>query len=244
VTVPPAAPIASPRLRLVPLRVDDADEMAAVLAAPSLFAFTGGEPPSADELRDRYAVQVEGPPDDDEAWRNWIVREETDAGDGAATGYVQATVTGDTADVAWVIGEPWQGRGYASEAAQAMVGWLGMHGVRTVTAHIHPEHAASAAVVDRVGLKPTLTIEDGERLWRMHLDPRLPSPAERRRNLGRLNVLGGLGLIGFALFEIVMARNGALPGGPDQWVRDTILIAAGIALIGAGFLKRRRDRPH
>jgi hypothetical protein len=59
VTVPPAAPIASPRLRLVPLRVDDADEMAAVLAAPSLFAFTGGEPPSADELRDRYAVQVE-----------------------------------------------------------------------------------------------------------------------------------------------------------------------------------------
>ena len=165
-------------------------------------------------------------------------------GDGPAAGYVQATVTADTADVAWVIGEPWQGRGYASEAAQAMVGWLGTHGVRTVTAHIHPEHDASAAVADRVGLKPTLTVEDGERLWRMHLDPRLPSPAERRRNLGRLNVLGGLGLIGFALFEIVMARNGALPGGPDQWVRDTILIAAGIALIGAGFLKRRRDRPH
>ena len=93
-----------------------------------------------------------------------------------------------------------------------MVGWLGTHGVRTVTAHIHPEHDASAAVADRVGLKPTLTVEDGERLWRMHLDPRLPSPAEQRRNLGRLNVLGGLGLIGFALFEIVMARNGALPG--------------------------------
>ena len=117
-------------------------------------------------------------------------------------------------------------------------------GIRTVTAHIHPDHDASAAVADRVGLKPTLTVEDGERLWRMHLDPRLPSPAEQRRNLGRLNVLGGLGLIGFALFEIVMARNGALPGGPDQWVRDTILIVAGIALIAAGLLKRRRDRPH
>ena len=246
--VPPAAPIATPRLRLVPLRVDDAEEMAAVLAGPSLYAFTGGEPPTADELRDRYAAQVAGPGDDDEAWRNWIVREGAEAGgggdgDGPAAGYVQATVTADTADVAWVIGEAWQGRGYASEAAQAMVGWLGTHGVRTVTAHIHPEHDASAAVADRVGLKPTLTIEDGERLWRMHLDPRLPSPAERRRNLGRLNVLGGLGLIGFALFEIVMARNGALPGGPDQWVRDTILIAAGIALIVAGLLKRRQDRP-
>jgi RimJ/RimL family protein N-acetyltransferase len=244
VTVPSALPIATPRLRLVPLGVEDAEEMAAVLAAPSLYAFTGGEPPGVDELRDRYALLVTGPPDDDEAWRNWIVREETEAGDGAATGYVQATVTADTADVAWVIGEPWQGRGYASEAAQAMVGWLGTNGVRTVTAHIHPDHDASAAVADRVGLKPTLTVEDGERLWRMHLDPRLPSPAERRRNLGRLNVLGGLGLIGFALFEIVMARNGALPGGPDQWVRDTILIVAGFALIAAGLLKRRRDRPH
>ena len=243
-TAPPAAPLATPRLALVPLRVDDAEEMAAVLGAPSLYAFTGGDPPTVAELRERYAAQVAGSPDDDEAWRNWIVREETDGGPGTAVGYVQATVTGDTADVAWVIGEPWQGRGYASEAAQAMVGWLGTHGVRTVTAHIHPEHDASAAVADRVGLKPTLTVEDGERLWRMHLDPRLPSPAEQRRNLGRLNVLGGLGLIGFALFEVVMARNGALPGGPDQWVRDTILIVAGVALIAAGLLKRRRDRPH
>ena len=171
-TVPSAAPIATPRLRLIPLRVEDAEQMAGVLDAPSLYAFTGGEAPSVDELRVRYAAQVAGPPDADEAWRNWIVREASsgDAGaEGAAVGYVQATVTGDTADVAWVIGEPWQGRGYASEAAQAMVGWLGSHGIRTVTAHIHPDHDASAAVADRVGLQPTLTVEDGERLWRMHL---------------------------------------------------------------------------
>ena len=59
-TVPPAAQIATSRLRLVPLRVEDAEEMAAVLAAPSLYAFTGGEPPSAELLRDRYAAQVAG----------------------------------------------------------------------------------------------------------------------------------------------------------------------------------------
>ncbi|HKF84838.1 MAG TPA: GNAT family N-acetyltransferase [Candidatus Limnocylindrales bacterium] len=239
-TLPPAAPIATARLWLDPLRVEDAAEMVEVLGAPSLYTFTGGAPPTLDGLRERYAAQVAGRSDDGtEAWRNWVVRE--DAG-GPATGFVQATVRGDSADVAWLIGEPWQGRGYASEAAQAMIAWLAANGVRTVTAHIHPEHEASAGVADRVGLKPTLTIEDGERVWRMHLDPRLPTPAERRRRLARLNVAVGVGIMGFALFEIVMARNGAVPGGPDQVIRDAVLIASGVALVVAGLLMRREAR--
>ena len=87
----------------------------------------------------------------------------------AAIGYVQATVTaaGGVADVAWVIGVPWQGRGFASEAAAALVAWLRAEGVRVVTAHVHPEHAASAAVAARAGLVPTDEIEDGERVWRL-----------------------------------------------------------------------------
>ena len=239
-TVPPAAPIETSRLTLVPLRAADAEEMAGVLGAASLYQFTGGEPPTAGELRERYEIQVGGgPPDGDEAWRNWIVRE---GADGPATGYVQATITGDVADVAWVIGEPWQGRGYASEATQAMVAWLARHGVRTVTAHIHPEHEASAAVADRVGLKPTLSVEDGERVWRMATDPRLPTPVERRRRLARLNVLAGLGIAGFAVFEIVMVRAGELDGGPDQVVRDVVLIASGLVLVVAGVLMRREER--
>jgi hypothetical protein len=141
-----------------------------------------------------------------------------------------------------VIGEPWQGRGYASEAAQGMVGWLTRHGVRTVTAHIHPEHEASAAVADRVGLKPTLTVEDGERVWRMATDPRLPTPVERRRGLARLNVLAGLGIVGFALFEVLMARNGQLPGGPDQVIRDLVLVVSGAILVAVGVVMRREDR--
>lgn len=239
-TVPPAAPIETARLALVPLRIEDADEMAVVLGGASLYAFTGGRPPSVDELRERYAAQVSGgPPDGREAWRNWIVRE---GADGPATGYVQATITGDVADVAWVIGEPWQGRGYASEAAQAMVAWLAGHGVRTVTAHVHPEHEASATVADRVGLRPTLSVEDGERVWRMATDPRLPTPIERRRRLARLNILAGLGIAGFAVFEIVMVRQGELGGGPDQVIRDLVLIASGLVLVAAGVLMRRAAR--
>jgi RimJ/RimL family protein N-acetyltransferase len=47
-----------------------------------------------------------------------------------------------------------------------MVGWLDAQHVSSVTAHIHPEHAASAAVASSAGLRPTDVIEDGEVVWR------------------------------------------------------------------------------
>jgi RimJ/RimL family protein N-acetyltransferase len=141
--------------------------MVDVLADPGLYAFTGGEPPSLVTLEARYRVQVAGSPDDDERWHNWIVRTlDTDE----AVGYVQATVTGHgrpEADVAWVVGARWQGRGYAAEAARAMVAWLAEAGVAVVTAHVHPDHAASAAVARKAGLEATGTVEDGEVVWRL-----------------------------------------------------------------------------
>lgn len=40
-------------------------------------------------------------------------------------------------------------------------------GVRTVTAHIHPAHLASAAVARAAGLAPTDEWQDGEIRWRL-----------------------------------------------------------------------------
>jgi RimJ/RimL family protein N-acetyltransferase len=163
------APIETERLRLEPLRVEDAPEMAGVLADPSLYAFTGGTPPTLDDLRRRYAAQVVGrSADGREVWLNWVVRR---LSDGDAVGYVQATVEEGSADIAWVIGASWQGRRFATEAAAAMLAWLvspepGGAGVGAVTAHVHPEHAASAAVARHLGLQPTDVVEDGEVVWR------------------------------------------------------------------------------
>ena len=160
------APLTTPRLDLVPLRTEDADEMVSVLADARLYAFTGGAPPSREELAARYTRQVVGrSADGTEAWRNWIIRRRPQ---GDAIGYVQATVStlGGPADIAWVIGVPWQGRGYAAEAARAMVAWLQAGGVSVITAHIHPDHRASEGVAARVGLAVTDDVEDGERVWR------------------------------------------------------------------------------
>ncbi len=143
----------------------DAAEMAGVLRGAALHEFTGGSPPTVAELRARYARQAAGrSPDGREEWRNWVLRREPG---GEAVGYVQATVTdeGRRAEIAWVVGLDWQGHGYATEAAQALVTWLDSRGVRVIQAHVHPRHAASAAVARRAGLRPSGAVEDGEQLW-------------------------------------------------------------------------------
>jgi RimJ/RimL family protein N-acetyltransferase len=155
------------RLVLEPLRVAHADEMAALLDDPALHTFIGGEPATQEQLRGRYATQVEGrSADGSEQWFNWVARERAI---GDAVGYVQATVTnGDdrySADVAWVIAVPHQGRGYAREAAKLMADWLRERGVDVITAHVHQDHDASNSVARWIGLRPTDTLVDGEVRW-------------------------------------------------------------------------------
>jgi RimJ/RimL family protein N-acetyltransferase len=155
------------RLVLTPLRQADAADMAAVLGDPELHAFIGGRPATQAELHDRYGRLVAGSPDPDETWLNWIVRRRTGH---SPIGTVQATVMrgsdGWTANVAWVVGLPWQGQGFASEAARALVAWLRSEGVTLISASIHPDHHASASVAARAGLTPTDEEVDGERVWR------------------------------------------------------------------------------
>ncbi|MFF1461424.1 GNAT family N-acetyltransferase [Streptomyces sp. NPDC058330] len=175
-TTPPTtpsgpAPFATRRLDAVPLNPAHADEMAAVLADPALHAYTGGAPQDAGALRARYERQTTGSPDPAELWWNWVLRVRAD---GRLAGYVQATVRGARAEVAWVVGTGWQGRGYAKEAAVGLVRHLLGQGVPAVVAHIHPEHTASAAVAAAAGLHPTEEREDGEVRWRREAPQGVP----------------------------------------------------------------------
>ncbi|MCX5410899.1 GNAT family N-acetyltransferase [Streptomyces sp. NBC_00059] len=166
-------PFSTSRLDALPLDVAHAEEMAAVLFDPALHAYTGGAPEDASALRARYERQTAGSPDPAELWCNWVLRVRAD---GSLAGYVQATVRGSRAEVAWVVGTRLQGRGYAKEAATGLVRHLLDRGaVRTVVAHIHPDHAASAAVASAAGLLPTDEWEDGEVRWRYEA-PAAPAP--------------------------------------------------------------------
>lgn len=160
-------PIVSERLLLEQLTVEHSASMVDVLADPSLYEYTGGEVPSEELLQSRYAAQAVGKSDDgSQWWLNWVV---THRATGEPAGFVQATVERDgstlTADLAWVISPRWQGQGIASEATQAMIGWLRSNGVSRFTAHIHPDHRASMGVARNQALHPTSVEKDGETRW-------------------------------------------------------------------------------
>jgi RimJ/RimL family protein N-acetyltransferase len=142
--------------------------MATVLSDPRLHTFIGGAPATPDALRFRYERLVAGSPDPDVSWWNWVIRLRDDA---CLVGTVQSTVSssahGPTAEISWVVGTPWQGRGIATEAAGALVTWLGQRQIPAVIAHIHPNHLASAAVATAAGLTPSDQWQDGELRWHL-----------------------------------------------------------------------------
>lgn len=158
-----ASAIRTARLRLDPLRVEDADEMAELLDDLRLHEFTGGVPATRAELHARYERQVAA---ESRGWLNWIVREQRM---GATVGTVQATLFGErghaAAELAWTVASRHQGRGYAREAAAGMVEWLRGQGVEVFVAHVHPAHAASIAVARSLGLVPGAARDDGEVRW-------------------------------------------------------------------------------
>ncbi|MGB9184956.1 MAG: GNAT family N-acetyltransferase [Solirubrobacteraceae bacterium] len=157
------SPILTDRLVLEPLRLEHADEMVSLLSDLSLFGFTGGTPPTLDALRatyGRWATERCGP--SGERWLNWVARERRI---GAPVGWLQATLTGGRAELAWTIGNDYQGRGLAREAAAAVVDQLRGAGIRQFVAHIHPQHNASIAVATAIGMLPTDRSVDGEVVW-------------------------------------------------------------------------------
>jgi RimJ/RimL family protein N-acetyltransferase len=155
-----------PPVNLKPLEVSDADEMVVVLADEQLYEFIGGQPPERDELIERYRRLTHGGPKNGSAsWFNWIVQFQ-----GHSLGFIQATVTRVegrlNAELAWVIGTRWQGRGFATIGARLVLDWLRSIGIKNITAHISLSHEASEAVARHIGMtKTTQFDEENECIW-------------------------------------------------------------------------------
>jgi RimJ/RimL family protein N-acetyltransferase len=69
-------------------------------------------------------------------------------------GVLELRLSPPKADFGYILGEPFWGRGFASEAATAVVGWaIAQPAIYRVWATCHPSNAASAGVLRKAGLR-------------------------------------------------------------------------------------------
>lgn len=79
---------------------------------------------------------------------------------GHFAGVVELRVSPPTADFGYVLAEPFWGRGIASEAAGAVVDWVwAQDAIKRIWATCHPDNAASARVLAKLGLSLEARLE-------------------------------------------------------------------------------------
>jgi RimJ/RimL family protein N-acetyltransferase len=142
--------IATARLTLEPQVAAHADEMFAVLSDPAIYAYENEPPPSVEWLRERFArLESRQSPAGGERWLNWVIRLPSSG----LIGFVQATVFAEgRAAIAYVLGSRHWGKGYASEAVQAMSRELAArHRVHTLSAVLKRRNAPSIRLLERLG---------------------------------------------------------------------------------------------
>lgn len=153
----------TPRLRLEPVAEHHAEAMQSALADDRIYAYIADtRQPDTDSLRARYRRLAAGCPDPEEVWINFILFPGDDA---EAIGFVQASIypARAHAELAYVLTPSAWGRGFASEAMQALLDHLRRRGdVRTLELRVDERNLASLALAQRLGFQLERTVaEDG-----------------------------------------------------------------------------------
>lgn len=137
-------------LILEPQTAAHADEMFAVLSDPAIYEFENAPPPSADWLRARFSRQeTRRSPDGNEQWLNWVIRLNSSQ---QSAGYVQATITGQHALIAYELSSQYWGKGIARAAVSIVLQELARHyGIRQYFAILKQRNFRSKKLLDRLG---------------------------------------------------------------------------------------------
>ena len=145
-------PIVTPRLRMRPFEESDAHAVFEVFSVTEVGQFVGGAHADLEDSERMIAYNREH--QERHGFSTWAVEEREG---GALIGEVGLQLlerVGPEVEIAWSIGRPWWGRGYAAEAAQA---WLeaGFEVLRLpeIIAVVRPENVRSHRLAQRLGME-------------------------------------------------------------------------------------------
>lgn len=136
---------------LQPLCEAHAAALFPVLSDAELWLFMDGGPPTSEAaLAERYRrLESRRSPDSSQHWLNWTIVVANEV-----VGFVQATVTNEAADIAYVIGREYQSRSHAADAVRAMLAFLeGKFGVRTEHATVDTRNEPSRRLLERLNFE-------------------------------------------------------------------------------------------
>ncbi|HET9659222.1 MAG TPA: GNAT family N-acetyltransferase [Thermomicrobiales bacterium] len=145
----------SPRLRLRPLRPDDAEALTAQLQDPAIARWTNSIPwpYSIDDARAFLSTRAVADANGESF--SWAIVEK-------ATGQLTGTIglhdvhhDRGRAELGYWIGESFRGQGYTTEAAKRVLSWaFEVVGFERIQATYMPGNDASASVMRNIGMQP------------------------------------------------------------------------------------------
>ncbi|MDQ2630436.1 MAG: GNAT family N-acetyltransferase [Actinomycetota bacterium] len=147
--MPSTATIETERLLLRPVALEDLDEVVRLHEDPEVARFMG--------TPDREWLEgwVEG---SDGEWAELgygrMAMLDRDSGAFLGRTGLKRWPQFEETEVGWALRPEARGRGLATEAARAVLGWSGQFDLPYVTAMIRPDNAPSIAVAERLGLSP------------------------------------------------------------------------------------------
>ncbi len=149
--------IRTERLALRPFDMDDLDALAQVLDDPEVMRYVGkGE--ARGRTREESERTLRSILEEHERWGHGLLAATTpEENDGRPIGWcglIRWSLEGvEEVEVAYLLGRPYWGKGYATEAATAVRDHgLRVLGRRRLVSLIYPDNAASVRVAEKVGM--------------------------------------------------------------------------------------------
>lgn len=139
----------SERLVFEPISISHATKLNETLRHPSVHEFIDAGDFESLEAITKFIERVGNGPQkpSDEKWRNYVCFLNDEL-----VGLLQATLHGDWAEIAYLFSPHFQGKGYASESVQWLLGYLGKaENIKEFWATTVPENLRSVALLHRIG---------------------------------------------------------------------------------------------
>jgi len=151
--VSPDWPVETARLILRPFVAEDFEAVHAMRSDPEVARYLYQEPLSEEETRDRLARSIA-------SWSSegdWLSAAIVERASGATVGDVAFHWVSErdrTAEIGFILDPRHQGKGYATEAARAMLDWaFGTAGLHRVIGRTEARNTASSRVLEKLGMR-------------------------------------------------------------------------------------------